>query len=113
MDLREVGYDDRDWINLAQDRDRFIVYYTPAGRDIRDEDGPEYPEESLPTISQSMDHIQELRCYAEEGLQQNSRFQRHSLYYPAVQYAVQRLQRLKGLLRVRDRTAVICPSHKH
>ncbi|KAJ4435490.1 hypothetical protein ANN_18106 [Periplaneta americana] len=22
MDLREVGYDDRDWINLAQDRDR-------------------------------------------------------------------------------------------
>ncbi|KAJ4435849.1 hypothetical protein ANN_18468 [Periplaneta americana] len=23
MDLREVGYDDRDWINLAQDRDRW------------------------------------------------------------------------------------------
>ncbi|KAJ4448732.1 hypothetical protein ANN_00123 [Periplaneta americana] len=22
MDLREVGYDDRDWINLAQDRDQ-------------------------------------------------------------------------------------------
>ncbi|KAJ4448726.1 hypothetical protein ANN_00117 [Periplaneta americana] len=23
MDLREVGYDDRDWINLAQDRDQW------------------------------------------------------------------------------------------
>ncbi|KAJ4449281.1 hypothetical protein ANN_00679 [Periplaneta americana] len=27
MDLREVGYDDRDWINLAQDRDRWRAYY--------------------------------------------------------------------------------------
>ncbi|KAJ4426172.1 hypothetical protein ANN_26981 [Periplaneta americana] len=26
MDLREVGYDDRDWINLAQDRDRWWAY---------------------------------------------------------------------------------------
>ncbi|KAJ4445429.1 hypothetical protein ANN_07234 [Periplaneta americana] len=26
MDLREVGYDDRDWINLAQDRDRWLAY---------------------------------------------------------------------------------------
>ncbi|KAJ4446972.1 hypothetical protein ANN_13674 [Periplaneta americana] len=26
MDLREVGYDDRDWINLAQDRDRWRTY---------------------------------------------------------------------------------------
>ncbi|KAJ4430396.1 hypothetical protein ANN_22612 [Periplaneta americana] len=26
MDLREVGYDDRDWINLAQDRDRWRAY---------------------------------------------------------------------------------------
>ncbi|KAJ4442540.1 hypothetical protein ANN_04127 [Periplaneta americana] len=26
MDLREVGYDDRDWINLAQDRDRWQAY---------------------------------------------------------------------------------------
>ncbi|KAJ4428621.1 hypothetical protein ANN_24666 [Periplaneta americana] len=25
MDLREVGYDDRDWINLAQDRDRWYL----------------------------------------------------------------------------------------
>jgi hypothetical protein len=23
MDLREVGWDDRDWIDLAQDRDRW------------------------------------------------------------------------------------------
>ncbi|KAJ4432937.1 hypothetical protein ANN_15194 [Periplaneta americana] len=29
MDLREVEYDDRDWINLAQDRDRWRAY---AGR---------------------------------------------------------------------------------
>ncbi|KAJ4447410.1 hypothetical protein ANN_09417 [Periplaneta americana] len=26
MDLREVGYDNRDWINLAQDKDRWRAY---------------------------------------------------------------------------------------
>ncbi|KAJ4451068.1 hypothetical protein ANN_02505 [Periplaneta americana] len=26
MDLRDVGYDDRDWINLARDRDRWRAY---------------------------------------------------------------------------------------
>ncbi|KAJ4439148.1 hypothetical protein ANN_15105 [Periplaneta americana] len=30
MDLREVGYDDRDWINLAQDRDRCRAYVRTA-----------------------------------------------------------------------------------
>ncbi|KAJ4448791.1 hypothetical protein ANN_00182 [Periplaneta americana] len=30
MDLREVGYDDRDWINLAQDRDRWRPYVRAA-----------------------------------------------------------------------------------
>ncbi|KAJ4443441.1 hypothetical protein ANN_05110 [Periplaneta americana] len=30
MDLREVGYDDRDWINLAQDRDRWLAYVGAA-----------------------------------------------------------------------------------
>ncbi|KAJ4429378.1 hypothetical protein ANN_21535 [Periplaneta americana] len=30
MDLREVGYDDRDWINLAQDRDRWRDYVRAA-----------------------------------------------------------------------------------
>ncbi|KAJ4439480.1 hypothetical protein ANN_07604 [Periplaneta americana] len=30
MDLREVGYDDRDWLNLAQDRDRWRVYVRAA-----------------------------------------------------------------------------------
>ncbi|KAJ4441739.1 hypothetical protein ANN_11597 [Periplaneta americana] len=30
MDLREVGYDDRDWINLAQDRDRWRAYVRTA-----------------------------------------------------------------------------------
>ncbi|KAJ4446123.1 hypothetical protein ANN_12815 [Periplaneta americana] len=30
MNLREVGYDDRDWINLAQDRDRWRAYMRAA-----------------------------------------------------------------------------------
>ncbi|KAJ4442551.1 hypothetical protein ANN_04138 [Periplaneta americana] len=30
MDLREVGYDDRDWVNLAQDRDRWRAYVRAA-----------------------------------------------------------------------------------
>ncbi|KAJ4448406.1 hypothetical protein ANN_10422 [Periplaneta americana] len=30
MDLRELGYDDRDWINLAQDRDRWRAYVRAA-----------------------------------------------------------------------------------
>ncbi|KAJ4436783.1 hypothetical protein ANN_16915 [Periplaneta americana] len=30
MDLREVGYDDRDWINIAQDRDRWRAYVRAA-----------------------------------------------------------------------------------
>ncbi|KAJ4427876.1 hypothetical protein ANN_23882 [Periplaneta americana] len=35
MDLREVGYDDRDWINLAQDRDRWRSYVR-AAMNLRD-----------------------------------------------------------------------------
>ncbi|KAJ4434517.1 hypothetical protein ANN_23079 [Periplaneta americana] len=30
MDLREVGYDDREWINLAQDRDQWRAYVRVA-----------------------------------------------------------------------------------
>ncbi|KAJ4436934.1 hypothetical protein ANN_17066 [Periplaneta americana] len=30
MDLRKVGYDDRQWINLAQDRDRWRAYVRAA-----------------------------------------------------------------------------------
>ncbi|KAJ4428289.1 hypothetical protein ANN_24307 [Periplaneta americana] len=30
MDLREVGYDDREWINLAQDRDQWWAYVRAA-----------------------------------------------------------------------------------
>ncbi|KAJ4427953.1 hypothetical protein ANN_23966 [Periplaneta americana] len=50
MDLREVGCDDRDWINLAQDRDRWRAYslmlagneFQSLGRAIVKED--EYEE---------------------------------------------------------------------
>ncbi|KAJ4439560.1 hypothetical protein ANN_07687 [Periplaneta americana] len=34
MDLREVGYDDREWINLAQDRDQWRAYVR-AGKNLR------------------------------------------------------------------------------
>ncbi|KAJ4430145.1 hypothetical protein ANN_22355 [Periplaneta americana] len=34
MDLREVGYDDREWINLAQDRDQWRAYVR-AGMNLR------------------------------------------------------------------------------
>ncbi|KAJ4442808.1 hypothetical protein ANN_04401 [Periplaneta americana] len=33
MDLREVGYDDRDWINLAQDRDRSMAGLCEGGNE--------------------------------------------------------------------------------
>ncbi|KAJ4450696.1 hypothetical protein ANN_02125 [Periplaneta americana] len=35
MDLREVGYDDRDWLTLAQDRDRWRAYVR-AAMNLRD-----------------------------------------------------------------------------
>ncbi|KAJ4436798.1 hypothetical protein ANN_16930 [Periplaneta americana] len=34
MDLRKVGYDDRDWLNLAQDRDRWRAYGLSGGEII-------------------------------------------------------------------------------
>jgi hypothetical protein len=34
MDLREVGWDGRDWIDLAQDRDRRRTYVN-AAMDLR------------------------------------------------------------------------------
>ncbi|KAJ4431865.1 hypothetical protein ANN_20471 [Periplaneta americana] len=43
MDLREVGYDDREWINLAQDREQWRAYSaghsraTPRPDDLQDE----------------------------------------------------------------------------
>ncbi|KAJ4429745.1 hypothetical protein ANN_21949 [Periplaneta americana] len=42
MDLREVGYDDRDWINLAQDRDRWRAHMR-AAMNLR---VPEKPDEA-------------------------------------------------------------------
>ncbi|KAJ4429907.1 hypothetical protein ANN_22111 [Periplaneta americana] len=38
MDLREVGYDDRDWINLAQDRDRWRAYIVFVHIDLDNRD---------------------------------------------------------------------------
>ncbi|KAJ4431501.1 hypothetical protein ANN_20099 [Periplaneta americana] len=37
MVLREVGYDDRDWINLAQDRDRWRAYVSSEKEVLRRE----------------------------------------------------------------------------
>ncbi|KAJ4446139.1 hypothetical protein ANN_12831 [Periplaneta americana] len=34
MDLRDVGYDDRDWINLAQDRDQWRAYHCKQQRKV-------------------------------------------------------------------------------
>ncbi|KAJ4440391.1 hypothetical protein ANN_08532 [Periplaneta americana] len=34
MDLMEVGYDDRDWINLAQDRDQWRAYMASRSKGI-------------------------------------------------------------------------------
>ncbi|KAJ4447430.1 hypothetical protein ANN_09437 [Periplaneta americana] len=33
VDLREMGYDDRDWINLARDRDRWRAYLCEDGNE--------------------------------------------------------------------------------
>ncbi|KAJ4448633.1 hypothetical protein ANN_00023 [Periplaneta americana] len=41
MDLREVGYDDRDWINLAQDRDQWRAYVR-AAMNLREHDFPDF-----------------------------------------------------------------------
>ncbi|KAJ4446968.1 hypothetical protein ANN_13670 [Periplaneta americana] len=51
MDLREVGYDDRDWINLAQDRDRWRAYVRGA-MNLREEEkelAESLVEKKLPT----------------------------------------------------------------
>ncbi|KAJ4452284.1 hypothetical protein ANN_03803 [Periplaneta americana] len=48
MDLREVGYDDRDWIDLAQDRDQWRAYVR-AAMNLRRKDYRSLAEEKLPT----------------------------------------------------------------
>ncbi|KAJ4428313.1 hypothetical protein ANN_24332 [Periplaneta americana] len=40
MDLREVGYDDRDWINLAQDREQWRAYARAAVNLLKSQCGP-------------------------------------------------------------------------
>ncbi|KAJ4450746.1 hypothetical protein ANN_02176 [Periplaneta americana] len=44
MHLREVGYDDREWINLAQDRDQWRPYVSASGRETRVKTGEEISE---------------------------------------------------------------------
>ncbi|KAJ4440742.1 hypothetical protein ANN_08966 [Periplaneta americana] len=45
MDLREMGYDDREWINLAQDRDRWRAYVR-AAMNLRSVTKPEQASQS-------------------------------------------------------------------
>ncbi|KAJ4430869.1 hypothetical protein ANN_19460 [Periplaneta americana] len=55
MDLREVGYDDRDWINLAQDRGRWRAYVR-AAMNLRD-DGEEYISPAIDDNSPDEDEV--------------------------------------------------------
>ncbi|KAJ4435130.1 hypothetical protein ANN_23706 [Periplaneta americana] len=57
MDLREVGYDDRDWINLAQDRDRWRAYVR-AAMNLQMEK-PRF-EQRIRETCQSLDHTEML-----------------------------------------------------
>ncbi|KAJ4444876.1 hypothetical protein ANN_06673 [Periplaneta americana] len=52
MDLREVGYDDGDWINLAQDRDRWRSYVR-AAMNLRAPQKPFRPESPGSTADNS------------------------------------------------------------
>ncbi|KAJ4427412.1 hypothetical protein ANN_25034 [Periplaneta americana] len=49
MDLREVGYDDREWINLAQDRDQWRAYVR-AAMNLRVPQKPLYSAQKLETV---------------------------------------------------------------
>ncbi|KAJ4442159.1 hypothetical protein ANN_12025 [Periplaneta americana] len=51
MDLREVGYDDRDWINLAQNRDRWRAYRLNEMKVIMPEMNPGSNTESYPAFA--------------------------------------------------------------
>ncbi|KAJ4446880.1 hypothetical protein ANN_13580 [Periplaneta americana] len=60
MDLREVGYDDREWINLAQDRDRWWAYVRAAmNLRVKTPTTPnDYrPISILPTLSKALERI--------------------------------------------------------
>ncbi|KAJ4429974.1 hypothetical protein ANN_22178 [Periplaneta americana] len=46
MDLREVGHDDRDWINLAQDRDQWRAYVR-AAMNLRNDAETDHEEKKI------------------------------------------------------------------
>ncbi|KAJ4432466.1 hypothetical protein ANN_21085 [Periplaneta americana] len=47
MDLREVGYDDRDWINLAQDRDQRRAYHRKLPKSLKNLNQVTCPDREL------------------------------------------------------------------
>ncbi|KAJ4438739.1 hypothetical protein ANN_14690 [Periplaneta americana] len=57
MDLREVEYDDRDWINLAQDRDQWRAYVRAASNVDVIGDSEMVFDEMRPRIRHSLPHI--------------------------------------------------------
>ncbi|KAJ4430346.1 hypothetical protein ANN_22562 [Periplaneta americana] len=54
MDLREVGYDGRDWINRAQNRDQWRACVRAA---VNLRSAPPPPISILPTLSKALEHI--------------------------------------------------------
>ncbi|KAJ4447381.1 hypothetical protein ANN_09387 [Periplaneta americana] len=75
MDLREVGYDDRDWINLAQDRDQWRAYVR-AAMNLRNCNSisPESTFQFFPTKAfvNIIDYISHLRILNEAADRVNS-----------------------------------------
>jgi hypothetical protein len=51
MDLREVGWDGRDWINLAQYRDRWRAYVNAVMNQLKNCENPAPVESHLITRS--------------------------------------------------------------
>ncbi|KAJ4426942.1 hypothetical protein ANN_26741 [Periplaneta americana] len=59
MDLREVGYDDRDWINLAQDRDLWRAYVR-AAMNLRSEVCPDKSKDQHHVLAIAFDYMQNI-----------------------------------------------------
>ncbi|KAJ4429180.1 hypothetical protein ANN_26183 [Periplaneta americana] len=58
MDLREVGYDDRDWINLAQDRDRWRAYVR-AAMNLRNQSHTTQTKRNTKQIGENVEELYE------------------------------------------------------